>query len=164
MSYSTSRYSHIDSLRAIAVLLVIWMHTSEVFVNTAHPSLQDQFFEIAYMLDFGRIGVVIFFAISGFVIPASLHGEKLSGSRSFFTKRLFRLYPLYWVSILFGLITTWWIWGKDISYSTILWNLTMLQEAAGYTSIQGLYWTLQTELIFYTLCVLLFIAVFFTKL
>jgi hypothetical protein len=47
------------------------MHTSEVFVNTAHPSLQDQFFEIAYMLDFGRIGVVIFFPESVRPAPGS---------------------------------------------------------------------------------------------
>jgi len=32
----------------------------------------------------------------------------------------------------------------------------MVQEAAGHPSVQGLYWTLQTELIFYGLCVALY--------
>ena len=37
-------------------------------------------------------------------------------------------------------------------------NLTMLQQFAGIENVIGLYWTLQIELIFYGLCVLLFCA------
>lgn len=157
MSQSSSRYAHIDSLRAIAALLVVWMHTSEVFVKVAAPGISNSLFGMAHTLDFGRIGVVAFFAVSGFVIPSSLSGDRLSGSLSFAIKRFFRLYPLYWLSIPFGLLTTWYLWGKEVSLQTILWNLTMVQEAAGFVSIQGLYWTLQTELVFYGLCVLLFL-------
>lgn len=152
------RFDHIDSMRAIAALLVVWLHTSEIFVNIAQPSSQDGLYSVAHFFDFGRIGVVIFFAISGFVIPSSLSGNKLEGTQSFLIKRFFRMYPLYWLSIPFGLITSWYIWDKDISVTSILWNFTMVQEAAGYPSIQGLYWTLQTELVFYGLCVILFLA------
>jgi peptidoglycan/LPS O-acetylase OafA/YrhL len=154
---SSTRFSHIDSLRAIAALLVIWMHTSEQFVLIATPSIQDRLHDFAALIDVGRIGVVIFFAVSGFVIPSSLRGERRESCREFLIKRLFRLYPVYWFSIPFGLITFWYIWGKDISLSSILWNLTMLQEAMGHPSVQGQYWTLQTELAFYVLCVVLFV-------
>jgi peptidoglycan/LPS O-acetylase OafA/YrhL len=152
----THRYAHIDALRAVAVLLVIWMHTSEVFVPIALPSVQNRLHEVAHFFDFGRIGVVVFFIISGFVIPASLRGPRGEGCRQFLIRRLFRLYPLYWLSIPFGLVTTWWMWGKTITPQAILWNLSMVQEAAGQPSIQGLYWTLQTELVFYGLCMALF--------
>jgi peptidoglycan/LPS O-acetylase OafA/YrhL len=152
------RFEYIDSLRAIAALLVVWLHTSEIFVKIAQPSSQDGLYSVANFFDFGRIGVVIFFAISGFVIPSSLSGNRIEGARSFLIKRFFRMYPLYWLSIPFGLITSWYIWGKDISVVSILWNFTMVQEAAGHPSIQGLYWTLQTELVFYALCVALFLA------
>lgn len=158
MIENKKRFEHIDSMRAIAALLVVWLHTSEIFVKIAKPSMQDGLYDIAHFFDFGRIGVVIFFAISGFVIPSSLTGSKIEGVRSFLIKRFFRMYPLYWLSIPFGLITSWYIWGKDISAAAILWNFTMVQEAAGYPSIQGLYWTLQTELVFYALCVLLFLT------
>ncbi|MFS2157131.1 acyltransferase family protein [Pseudomonas sp. Pseusp122] len=154
---STTRFSHIDSLRAIAALLVVWMHTSEQFVLIATPSIQDRLHDFAALIDVGRIGVVIFFAVSGFVIPSSLRGERRESCREFLIKRLFRLYPVYWFSIPFGLITFWYIWGKEISLSSILWNLTMLQEAMGHPSVQGQYWTLQTELAFYVLCVVLFV-------
>jgi peptidoglycan/LPS O-acetylase OafA/YrhL len=156
MANGIARYAHIDAMRAIAVLLVVWAHTSEVFVPIALPSGQDRLHDVAHFFDFGRIGVVMFFIISGFVIPASLRGPRVAGCRQFLIRRLFRLYPLYWLSIPFGLLTTWWIWGKEISLQAILWNLSMVQEAAGYPSIQGLYWTLQTELVFYGLCMALF--------
>lgn len=158
MTNNNKRFEHIDSMRAIAALLVVWLHTSEIFSKIAAPSVQDALYDVAHFFDFGRIGVVIFFAISGFVIPASLNGSRLEGVRSFLIKRFFRMYPLYWLSIPFGLITSWYIWDKEISSNMVLWNLTMVQEAAGYQSIQGLYWTLQTELVFYALCVLLFVS------
>ncbi|WP_448131354.1 acyltransferase family protein [Stutzerimonas chloritidismutans] len=114
MPSTASRYAHIDAMRAIAVLLVIWMHTSEVFVPIVAPSVQDRLYEVAHSFDFGRIGVVVFFIISGFVIPASLRGPRAVGCYQFLIRRLFRLYPLYWLSIPFGLLTTWWLWGKEI--------------------------------------------------
>lgn len=157
MTDNKKRFEHIDSMRAIAALLVVWLHTSEVFVNFARPSIQDGLHNIASFFDFGRIGVVLFFAISGFVIPASLKGDRLSGSRAFLIKRFFRLYPVYWLSIPFAVITSWYLWGKDISLSAILWNLTMIQEAIGHSNAEGVYWTLQTELVFYALCVGLFL-------
>lgn len=156
MNVPGTRFAHIDSLRAIAALLVIWMHTSEHFVLIAAPSVQDRLHDIAWLADFGRIGVVIFFAISGFVIPSSLRVDRAGSCREFLIKRLFRLYPIYWFSIPFGLVTFWYLWGKEISVTAILLNLTMIQEALGMPSVQGQYWTLQTELAFYALCVLLF--------
>lgn len=155
---TTQRFAHIDSMRGIAALLVVWMHTSEEFVKRAASSLQDELFHVAHLLDFGRLGVVLFFAISGFVIPASLKGDRASACWQFLVKRFFRLYPLYWLSIPVALLACWTIWGKEAGPATILWNLTMVQEAAGYRSILGLYWTLQTELVFYGLCVLLFLT------
>lgn len=157
MNASSARFAHIDSLRAIAAVLVIWMHTAENFVLFAAPSIQDRLNDISHFVDFGRLGVVIFFAISGFVIPSSLKAGQPGACREFLIKRLFRLYPIYWISIPFGLVTFWYLWDKEISLATIFWNLTMVQEALGFTSVQGQYWTLQTELVFYSLCVVLFL-------
>lgn len=57
----THRYAHIDALRAVAVPLVIWMHTSEVLVPIALSSVQSRLHKVAHFFDFGRIGVVVFF-------------------------------------------------------------------------------------------------------
>lgn len=153
----SQRFAHVDALRGLAALMVVWLHVSEVFITLpavkAHGTL---LFDIAKNLNFGRLGVLVFFAISGFVIPSSLRGEKIQGLKKFVVRRFFRLYPAFWFSILLALPGVWWLWGRAISPELIFTNLTMLPVLFGNEQILGLYWTLETELAFYTLCVILF--------
>ena len=156
---STNRFAHIDALRGIAALLVIWLHVSEVFVQIS-PETSAQgtnFYDIARIVDFGRIGVVIFFSISGFVICRSLKGEIIEGSKKFFIRRFMRLYPAFWISIVLGLISIWWLFDRPFGWTVITANISMLPELFGQQPIIGLYWTLETELVFYALCWLLFL-------
>lgn len=94
-------------------------------------------------LHFGRVGVVIFFALSGYLIAGSL--EDADWRSSFPIKRIFRLYPIYLFSmgVVLVLIDAHW----DVP--TILANLTMLPTFLGRAEMMGLYWTLQTEVVFY---------------
>lgn len=157
---NTNRFSHIDALRGIAALLVIWLHVSEVFVHIS-PETSAQgtaLYDMARVVDFGRIGVVIFFAISGFVICKSLNGSIIEGSKKFLIRRLLRLYPAFWVSIVLGLFSIWWLFDKPLSWNIIAANITMLPELLGEPPIIGLYWTLEIELVFYLLCWLLFVS------
>lgn len=142
-----------DSLRALAALLVVWTHVSETFATLTTHGLWMA--DLAHAMDFGRAGVVTFFAISGFVIPSSLRPGPRA-IRTFVIRRLFRLYPAYWLSVPLGVVTSWWLWNKPVTTVQFLANLTMIQEALGFVSIEGLYWTLQTELVFYAACVALF--------
>jgi peptidoglycan/LPS O-acetylase OafA/YrhL len=66
------RLEYLDSLRAVAVLVVFVMHVTEVFIRITPK--QPDIFHWAYELSLGRVGVVTFFAISGFLIPSSLRG------------------------------------------------------------------------------------------
>lgn len=154
-----NRYTHIDLLRGLAALLVVWMHTSEVF-RTLLPAEQPGIwaYELAEAVDFGRIGVVAFFAISGFVIPSSFDPiASGTGLRRFFIRRFFRLFPAYWLSIPLGIWSAWYLWDKPVTAQQIFANLSMLPEALGYPPIEGLYWTLQLELSFYAICTLLYL-------
>lgn len=156
-SHSSNRYQNVDALRALAAFLVLWTHTAEVFVtfagNGAHGAWLNQ---VAHEFDFGRIGVVAFFAISGFVIPMSLQGDSRGAAlRQFAIGRFFRLYPAFWVSILPGVLTFYWIWGKSFTFREVMLNFTMIPTALGAQPAEGLYWTLQIELSFYVLCVIL---------
>ncbi|MES2187020.1 MAG: acyltransferase [Pseudomonadota bacterium] len=161
------RYAHVDSLRAIAALLVLWAHTAEIYATLGLQSVGSagvigvavggQWMNaVAHSFDFGRMGVVLFFAISGFVIPASLKGTRADGLRRFAISRFFRLYPAYWFSIPLGAITFYWIWGKPFSAYEFALNFTMLPGALHVQPAEGLYWTLATELQFYCLCAVLF--------
>ncbi|MFE2421207.1 acyltransferase family protein [Streptomyces hokutonensis] len=108
---------------------------------------------------YGWIGVEMFFVISGFVICMSCWGRT---PRQFFTSRVIRLYPAYWFSIVFTtvvLVALPGVWDRQ-KLREILLNFTMLQAGSGVPNVDGVYWTLWSELRFY----LLFMAVVVTGL
>lgn len=155
-SVSSHRYVHLDAMRAIAALLVVCTHAADQMRPVASSS--GWLHDATSTINTGNIGVTLFFMISGFVIPASLDGARSKGSalRAFAIRRFFRLYPVYWVSMLASLVTIWWLWSKPIDGTAILVNLTMAARAFGVAEIQPPYWTLYTELLFYLLCAGLF--------
>ena len=155
-----SRLRHIDALRAIAALLVVWLHVSETYVRLDASGRLGGYwlYDIAKSIDVGRIGVVVFFLISGFVIPFSIQPDRTAPVATFLIKRALRIYPAYWLSVPLGALTTFWIWGERFSGSDFLINLTLLQDVFGVHDAVGLYWTLLVELVFYVLCVALLLS------
>jgi len=144
MRSPAKRYEHLDSLRGLAAFLVLWMHGAERMVEDGGSGVGALIgFEIPDYLHFGRVGVVLFFALSGFLIAKSLEGE--NWKFSFPLKRFFRLYPIYIVSIISALLLMNPRWDPLL----LLANLTMLPTLFGQDELMGLYWTLQTEVIFY---------------
>ena len=157
-----SRLAAVDALRGIAALFVVWQHGAEMLVQIPAVAARGRALaDIAHALDFGRIGVVCFFLISGFVIPSSLRPGP-GGLRVFLVRRFFRLYPAYWVSVLatIGVLA---FLGIRFSGEAMLANAAMIQTYVGQPHLQGLYWTLEAELAFYALCVVLFMGGFLRK-
>ncbi|WP_087667811.1 acyltransferase family protein [Caballeronia humi] len=146
--------SHVDAIRAVAVLFVMWMHYAEIFSNIAGSG--QWLNSIPHYGNFGRIGVVVFFALSGLLIPKSLYGPISAGTRRFLIRRFFRLYPAFWVSIPLGFLSYRMLAGRQMEPAAWLANATMLPDALGYPEMMGHYWTLETELVFYALCLVLF--------
>jgi peptidoglycan/LPS O-acetylase OafA/YrhL len=156
----SSRMGHIDSIRGIAAMLVAIRHFSDGYVVTMPAAKANETFlyKIATQLEFGLLGVIAFFAISGFVICPTLRGLKYDGARKFLISRFFRLYPAFWMSILLVLLTRHYLHGIDHDLPQVLGNLTMLYSFFHVEPIQGLYWTLEVELIFYLLCLTLLLC------
>jgi len=151
------RLAFIDTLRGIAVLAVLLQHTLEAIVQN-HPTgayywvFHDA---IGYYMNFGRFGVVLFFFVSGFVIPFSFP-LTARPVRDFAVSRFFRLYPAYWASILIGLLTMLLLESKVYPASQLITNLTMMQTFVNVPNLWVFYWTLAIELLFYAGCTLLF--------
>lgn len=143
------RLEHIDGLRGIAALVVVFQHAAQ-FVHEAGRS------EFDWLLDnvnLGRFGVVLFFLISGCVVPFSFKGGQ--PLRNFAISRFFRLYPVYWLSI--PVLTYLALQrGQSVGPGTVLGNLTMVQGFWGGSHIGPGYWTLSYEMAFYLLCAFLF--------
>ena len=112
-------------------------------------------FDFAY----GYLGVQLFFIISGFVI--FMTAEKSASPVDFAFRRLTRLYPTYWVAVLLT-VTGIWLAGSTLpdSYTRTPWeivvNLAMLNEFIDVPPVDGVYWTLARELIFYAMIFVVF--------
>jgi peptidoglycan/LPS O-acetylase OafA/YrhL len=147
-----NRLTWLDAARGIAVAAVAGMHLGD----RAFPALQELNVQL---VNPGMFGVVLFFLVSGFVIPLTL--EHKNSLKAFAIARFFRLFPLYWFS--FGLVLalaylrvghlpTQFLAGMP---STIWWNVTMVQGWFGVPDAIGLYWTLGYEIAFYVTVALL---------
>ncbi|MFF5566737.1 acyltransferase family protein [Streptomyces sp. NPDC012623] len=155
----------IDGIRLLAALMVAAHHYAgtrrvdrpgNLVWDRPVSDLMPTVFRLA---SYGWIGVEIFFVISGFVICMSCWGRT---PRQFFVSRVIRLYPAYWFAVAFTtavLIALPGVWDRPRTRDVLL-NLTMLQAGSGVAHIDGVYWTLWSELRFY----LLFLAVVWTGL
>lgn len=86
-------FNNIQALRGIAVLLVIFYHLTGVQIQSSATHAMPNF------LQFGAVGVDIFFLISGFLMMAitrDTHTGAASAAQ-FMKRRLLRIYPMYWV-------------------------------------------------------------------
>lgn len=127
-----SRNASIDGLRGLAALLVVYTHQEALPYS----------FPLG---DTGRIGVLLFFIISGYCIFLAVNKYPRQRLKTFLTKRFFRLYPAYWISILGALA----VYGGKYDLPTVLYNFTMVQYMFSAPDILGVYWTLFIEIIFY---------------
>ena len=110
-------------------MLVVWVHVSEKFKGFAAAGT-DWVYALTRPINAGRLGVVLFFAISGFVVPFSIKLAHRYPVREFLVTRFFRLYPAYWLSIPLGVVTTYWIWKIPYPTSAFLFNFTMLNTSS----------------------------------
>ena len=148
------RYEELDALRGIAALLVVFFH-----FTMGRPEY-NTFFKL------GTTGVDLFFVISGFVIFMSL--QKISSGFDFVINRVSRLYPTYWASVTFTfiLILSFLIYNNrnDLDNKLIqyLGNLTMFQFYLNFPhridDLDGPYWTLIIEMLFYISILFLFLT------
>ena len=145
------RLAELDALRGIAVLMVLAFHYTTRF-GQLHPELAWGGFPLGYY------GVELFFVISGFVIIMTL--DRSQRATDFVVARFSRLYPAYWTAVLLTSLVLW-LAGRTMDsppIARIAVNLTMLQEFFHVPSVDGVYWTLEVELLFYALA----LAVFWT--
>jgi len=141
------RVPPLDGIRGVALLLVILGHIS------------DQLFPG------GRIGVDLFFVLSGFLITSILLGEyRQTGSISvprFYLRRALRLFPALFSVVLFGVIYAWFTEDPARFDNTItdakwvvgyIWNWRLVMSGQNVADHQHMFmhmWSLSVEEQFY---------------
>jgi peptidoglycan/LPS O-acetylase OafA/YrhL len=137
----SKRISFLEGVRGVAAMIVVLQHV----LADQFPAYRDW---TADYLDLGRVGVVAFFLVSGYVIPLSLAGQTVG---TFAVRRFFRLYPVYWLALAFYLLVS--LAGPGlpdpVSPLGMVLNVLMLHGVLGIVSLLPPAWTLSIELIFY---------------
>ncbi|UBU13028.1 acyltransferase family protein [Nonomuraea gerenzanensis] len=153
---STRRHTWLDALRGVAVLAVLFEHLLDPLFPEVRSAVSPWF-------DFGQYGVMVFFLVSGYVVPASL--ERRGSVGGFWLGRLFRLYPL-WILVavagtLFGLLPVYTELPAQLAGQPVtagLAHLTMLQDFLQLPSVVNVFWTLSYEMVFYLLVTAIFVC------
>jgi peptidoglycan/LPS O-acetylase OafA/YrhL len=154
-----NRLGILDSLRGLAALAVCLFHFAgrdDLLPNGPLKSLSK----------YGSLGVVVFFVISGFVIPWSMArgGYRLTQFSRFFLKRLIRLEPPYIVAVASAVaLTVFYSAVKDRPFPPtpdwwfqVLTHGGYLTRFAGFDWLDDVYWTLAIEFQYYLLIGLMF--------
>lgn len=163
-----------NTMRGVAAMLVLVSHYLGVFWTnregvsryTLLPPLPEQFstptlvewLHFSPWVNWGALGVGLFFLISGFVIPFSLRGRNRV---SFATARSWRLIPTYAAGFSLTLVALF----LGIKLVGSEWPFSAFEVAVHYVpglrdhfqspNIDGIIWTLEVEVKFYIVAALL---------
>lgn len=150
---SRRRLLQLDGLRGLAALSVVLFHYTTRFDSTFKHSET-----LAISFPYGHLGVQLFFVISGFVIFMTL--ERSKAPLDFVVSRFSRLFPTYWTAVLmtWGLLALMALPGFQPTWTQVTANFSMAHELFGIDSIDGVYWSLGVELIFYVWMLLLWLT------
>jgi len=159
------RLEGIDLLRGIAVVFVIIYHFFTIL------GFHDTSF-FTYIHSFGLFGVSLFFVISGYLIYRSIdysisnQGKKI-GLKHYTIHRLFRILPAYYFNLAIVLIIATFVISNNYLYSggflrQLASHLTFLSffiyKDTGF-GINGAYWSLNIEMLWYIIAPILFITI-----
>lgn len=153
----------LDPMRGVAALVVVVFH----YLGSILPTLRPN--GVEHIVEHGKMGVHVFFVISGFVIPYAMQrsGYSWSDMGRFMLRRFVRIGPPAYIAALamigFHLLAMS-INGRPVDGDpfpglgarAILANLTFSVEFLGTGWYNFVYWSLSTEFQFYLVVALLF--------
>jgi peptidoglycan/LPS O-acetylase OafA/YrhL len=149
---SGDRALGLDVLRGLAALIVLFQHfTSNYQLYYGHHGT------LPFAVTCGERGVQLFFMISGFVIFMSL--DRARSVADFAFARVARLMPTYWLCIILTTVVVRLLsmpdgtHGQSLGY--VLWNIPLLWPLSLNHYVDGVYWSLFCEALFYIAMALL---------
>jgi peptidoglycan/LPS O-acetylase OafA/YrhL len=169
--YGDHRFEALDGLRGVAAMVVLCSHVllaSNPALAGAYVGSGPHAFSFAWALTFtplhvlwaGQDWVMVFFVLSGFVLSLGGADGRPFVGRSYYPKRLLRLYLPVWGALLFAALlrvaidrhvvggATWWlnahaapVTARDVSGDALL-------VFAGHWSLAPALWSLKWEILF----------------
>ena len=157
------RIKVLDFLRGFAALMVVIFHFGDTILFTIKPNILSNIFP------YGQFGVLVFFVISGFVIPYSMAKSNyvFSDFLKILLGRFIRISPPAYFSLLLTFIlyyscilildrpisgASWW---PGINFNSLIGNFTFITPYINTTWFNPVFWTLTIEFQFYIIIGLL---------
>ena len=148
------KLKHLDSIRGIAILMVILVHTSQNVPFHQH--------DLLFFINYGQFGVQLFFVASAYTLCISSENRKYEKNKNlkYAIRRYFRIAPAYYIGILIYFIIRTMI-NKIITGSfTIPAQYSSLNVLSNIAFFHGFYepgnntivpggWSIGTEMAFY---------------
>ncbi|NGO72117.1 acyltransferase family protein [Streptomyces boncukensis] len=152
----------VDGLRAVAALLILLIHLG-VWTGATVDAATGEETWLGTAVGHTRVGVQIFFVISGYLLYRAWAGAALDGrarprARVYYWHRFLRIVPAYWVLLLVVLLA----WHRDlfgagwrtVRIVTLQHTFTTYDLPPGWNPLVQI-WSLVTEVHFYLLLPLL---------
>ncbi|PQJ73448.1 acyltransferase family protein [Polaribacter butkevichii] len=126
-------FPNLNGLRFIAAFLVI-IHHIEQFKSII--KVENYWGKIPFINIIGKLGVILFFVLSGFLITYLLLAEEKAFKKisiaKFYMRRVLRIWPLYFLIIILAFFVLPNIeifilpsYGKDVIYTNLFWKLLL---------------------------------------
>lgn len=152
--HAEDKNAFIEMWRGISVLLVVYFH----FSSRLPPSALGVSEAPVVSNDIGKLGVYIFFIISGFLIAKSMEASK--SLADFYAKRISRIWPLFIVAgiVIFAFLA---IFPAPVVDSGLnkfntaparlidLFMTSFFLKDLGFRWVDGVFWSVLVELKFY---------------
>ena len=150
----------LDGIRGLAVIMVMAHHWT--FLNGSRNPFDQT---LTSAMNWGWIGVELFFVLSGFLITGILLDSRGRSHffRDFYARRTLRIFPLYYAFLFAFLVLPRWLHGQALAERNLLgpdqpsalWYWTYLSNfllaRKDYYSVLGPTWSLAVEEQFYWL-------------
>lgn len=151
----SKRIVELDVLRALAAINLVLFHFTHVY-SVKYGYSSDLGFEFVY----GKYGVSTFFMLSGFVNALTILRKRQP--KEFIASRVIRIIPSYYLTIGMNLVllTMLPMSGFYPMYTgeQVAANLTIVPGLFGQECMEPVTWTLQIEVLFYGLILLMFVC------
>ncbi len=135
------------AVRGAAALMIVLFHFTWAY-NDKSVNSGVYATDWPWSVWWGYAAVATFFMMSGYLATPHII-DRQPDPRKFIFKKLKRFYPAYWVSMTVTAIVLYLFFKEEsVSLSGYLVNLTMVSQLFRVPFVDGVYWSMQCELLF----------------
>lgn len=167
--YNDGGVDSISGLRAFLAISVLLSHSTHYLYSLGNEWVYNasykEFFGIGNIyLNLGKVGVLMFFMISGFLFYRLIYKENMD-IKALFKKRILRIVPAYWFSMILIIIIGSFYYTVDFNAATLIqlfrWAFFIGEYNIGGINTSninaGVDWTLKLEWLLYLSLPILFV-------